>query len=67
MEWQVVVALVVAIPIVLFPVAFLWYLNVGGLYAAVREARNRRAARREKARAAVEDERTKKELVGTRE
>jgi len=29
MEWQIVVALVIAIPIILFPVVFVWYLNVG--------------------------------------
>ena len=44
MEWQIVVALVVAIPIILFPVAFVWYLNIGGIYAAIKEARARRAA-----------------------
>jgi hypothetical protein len=47
MQWQFIVALVVAIPVILFPVAFLWYLNVGGLYTAVQEARKRKAARRE--------------------
>ncbi len=45
MEWQIVVALVIAIPIILFPVAFVWFLNVGGLSAAAREAREKRVAR----------------------
>ena len=45
MEWQFIVALVIAIPIILFPVAFVWYLNVGGIYATIREVRARRAAR----------------------
>jgi hypothetical protein len=44
MDWQIIVALVVAIPIVLFPVAFVWYLNVGGIYTAIKEARARRVA-----------------------
>jgi len=44
MEWQIVVALVVAIPIILFPAAFVWYLNIGGIYAAIKEARARRIA-----------------------
>jgi hypothetical protein len=48
MEWQVVVALIVAIPVILFPVAFVWYLNIGGIYAAIKEARARRVATREK-------------------
>jgi hypothetical protein len=45
MQWEFIVALVIAIPIILFPAAFVWYLNVGGIYAAVKEARARRAAR----------------------
>jgi len=36
MEWQVVLALVLGIPIVLFPAAYVWYLNIGGMLAAVR-------------------------------
>jgi hypothetical protein len=55
MEWQFIVALVVIIPVILLPVAFVWYLNLGGLYAAAREARAKRAAEKrlatEKARA----------------
>jgi hypothetical protein len=39
MEWQIVVALVVAIPVILFPAAFVWYLNIGGIVQALREAR----------------------------
>jgi hypothetical protein len=46
MEWQIVVALVVAIPVVLFPAAYVWYLNIGGIVQAVREAK---AAREKKA------------------
>ena len=39
-----VIALAVAIPVVLFPAALVWYLNIGGAYAAVKEARTRRVA-----------------------
>lgn len=49
MEWQFVVALVIAIPIILFPAAFVWYLNIGGIYATIKEARQRRAAREKEA------------------
>ncbi|MFC2001191.1 hypothetical protein ACFLUZ_01655 [Chloroflexota bacterium] len=45
MEWQIVVALVVAIPIILFPAAYVWYLNIGGMVAAVKDARAARVAR----------------------
>ncbi len=44
MEWQIIVALVIAIPIILFPVAFIWYINFGGIYLAIKEARAKRAA-----------------------
>ncbi len=37
MQWELIVALVLAIPIILFPAAYVWYLNVGGLYAAIKE------------------------------
>jgi len=46
MQWELVVALVVAIPVILFPAAFVWYLNIGGIVQAVREAK---AARVKKA------------------
>ena len=46
MQWELIVALVVAIPVVLFPVALVWYLNIGGIVHAVREAK---AAREKKA------------------
>jgi hypothetical protein len=44
MDWQVVIAMIVAVPVILFPAAFVWYLNLGGLFAAVKEARARQAA-----------------------
>jgi hypothetical protein len=46
MEWQFIVALVIAIPIILFPAAFVWYLNIGGIYAAIKESRVRRVIRK---------------------
>ena len=49
MEWQIIVALVIAIPIILFPVVFVWYLNIGGIFAAIKEARARRAAQKKEA------------------
>jgi len=48
MQWEFIVALVIAIPIILFPAAFVWYLNIGGIYAAIKEARTRRTAPQEK-------------------
>lgn len=49
MEGTMILALALAIPVILFPAAFVWYLNIGGVVHAVREAR---AAREKKAVAA---------------
>ncbi len=49
MEWQMVVALAIATPVIIFPAAFVWYLNIGGIVQAVREAK---AAREQKGAAA---------------
>ena len=46
MELTMIVALVIAVPVILFPAAFVWYLNIGGIVHAVRKAR---AAREKKA------------------
>lgn len=43
MEWQLILALVLAIPVLLIPLALVWYINVGGIYLAIKEARARRA------------------------
>jgi len=56
MEWQFIVALIVAIPVILFPAAFIWYLNIGGIYAAIKEALKRRAALQERLKALAEAE-----------
>ena len=54
MEWQIVVALVIAVPVILFPAAFVWYLNVGGIYAAIKEARAKKVAQEKGTRVKVE-------------
>ena len=50
MNIEVIVALVVAIPVILFPVAFIWYLNIGGVVRMVREARAVREKKAAKAK-----------------
>ena len=54
MPWQVILVLIVVIPVILFPAAFVWYLNIGGIYAAVKEARERRAVREGERKVATE-------------
>ncbi len=63
MQWEFIVALVIAIPIILFPAAFVWYLNIGGIYAAIKEALKRRAAPQERLKTLAEAE---KETAGTK-
>ena len=48
MQWEFIVALVIAIPIILFPAAFVWYINIGGIYVAIRETLKRRRALQER-------------------
>jgi hypothetical protein len=45
MQWELVVILVIAIPVILFPAAYVWYINIGGLAVLIKEARAKRAAR----------------------
>jgi len=45
MRWEFVIALIIAIPVILFPAAFIWYMNIGRIYAVVKGALKRRAAR----------------------
>jgi len=51
MEWYLILLLVLGIPVILFPAAYVWYLNIGGVYALIKEAREKKAARREATRA----------------
>ena len=43
--WQIILGVVLGIPMVLLPIAFVWYLNVSGLYQVIRESRSRRQKR----------------------
>ena len=49
MEWYIILALVLGIPLILLPVAFVWYLNISGLYQVI-QARRQRERRRAEAR-----------------
>ncbi len=51
MQWQVILALVILIPVILLPVVFVWYLNIGGIYAAIKD---RQAARERSRKVAAE-------------
>ena len=44
MQWELIVILIIAIPVILFPAAYIWYINIGGIYAAIKEARQKKHA-----------------------
>jgi hypothetical protein len=37
MEWPIIVTMIVAAPLVLLPVALVWYLNIAGVASAYKE------------------------------
>ena len=41
-----ILALVLAIPVILIPIAFVWYINAGGIALAVRQAREKKVAKK---------------------
>jgi hypothetical protein len=47
MEWWVILVLVLVIPLVLLPVALVWYLNISGIYQVIRATRARQKKRAE--------------------
>ena len=53
MEWYIILAIVLGIPIILFPVAFVWYLNVSGIYRVIRDRRQREKRRAKALRESV--------------
>lgn len=44
MQWEFILVLIIAIPIIIFPAAFVWYTNIGGIYLAIKRAREKKAA-----------------------
>jgi hypothetical protein len=53
MEGQMILALLLVIPVIIIPAAFVWFLNVSGIYTVVRETRKRRIAYEKGVRAAA--------------
>ncbi len=46
MDWQIIVALVVMVPVILLPLLLVWYFNIGAVLSAVREVRASQLFRR---------------------
>jgi hypothetical protein len=39
MEWSIVIVMAIAILIILFPLAFVWYVCIGGICMAIKRSR----------------------------
>ena len=64
MEWYYMVGIVLGIPIILFPVALVWYLNVSGLYRVISDSRQRQRRRAEALKTSVATATQQKALAG---
>ena len=68
MGWQAILGIVLAIPVILIPVALLWYINVSGVYQVFRATRAREMKRAEAVKQAMHEAAEtagEKTLVGT--
>ncbi len=36
MNWDIIIALIIAVPVILFPAAYVWYLNIGGIFSSLK-------------------------------
>ena len=44
MDWRIILAMAIALPIILLPATLMWYLNISGIYQVIKDKR-RKAAR----------------------
>jgi len=51
MTWQIALTLGLATPFIVLPVAFVWWLNIGGVMAAVKRVAGKGAPASERGRA----------------
>ena len=45
-----IIAIIIAVPVILFPVALIWYINTGGIFIAVKESKEKKFAATETTR-----------------
>jgi hypothetical protein len=43
MTWQFIVVLTLAVPVILFPIALIWFLDIEGIVKWIKRARKRKA------------------------
>lgn len=54
MSGYMILALALGIPLILFPAALVWFINISGIYTVIVETRKRRIARERRVREAAE-------------
>lgn len=54
MEWQIIIALLVIVPVILLPVVFVWHLNTGGIFTAFRQIKSRQSVQKKKMEIAIQ-------------
>jgi len=45
MSTEAIIAIVIAVPVILFPAAFVWFINITGLWTVWKESRARERKR----------------------
>jgi hypothetical protein len=46
MKWELIIAVIIAVPIILFPAAYVWYTNIGDVFHSLRKAKAKDHVRR---------------------
>ena len=65
MEWYIILALAIGIFVILFPIAYVWYLNIGAVYTAIRKAHEKQVDHEETGESVSPDRMTSR--AGVRE
>lgn len=47
MTWQFIVVLILAVPVILFPITLIWFLDIDGIVRWVKKARKRKELQRD--------------------
>jgi hypothetical protein len=50
MAWPVILAIIIAVPVLLIAAVFVWYINVSGILTVMRQTRRRAVAQRKRVR-----------------
>jgi hypothetical protein len=45
MQWEWIIVLVIAVPVILFPAAYVWYINIKSIAGFIRNTRIKKANR----------------------